>query len=1647
MRTCPACQTVADEKAIAAQRCSKCGAALHRVPKRTISDIAHQGTVSPQPPLDLDTIGELGSIDIPLVGDTNDTPDTIRTVDLSSLPSDESSGDSSDEPPVREKPKTVPLSPEQTIEFSSSVDPPSGKKPKTVPIGPEQTIEFLPGVSDPSAAESLATAQWQGSMASSVDNERFTIKQKDTTKDSDVKRSSVVVKSRQFREKSDSERPVFSETDAPDYELLDQIGEGGMGVVYSAKQSAIARTVAVKMLKKKDADDASQREKFISEAVVTGELDHPNIVPIYDLGSNDSGALFYSMKRVKGTPWDDVLKKRSLDENLSILLRAADAVAFAHANGVIHRDLKPENIMLGDYGEVLVMDWGLARISPNFPNASSVSQSDVMGGTPAYMSPEMATGPIELVTPASDVYLLGAMLYEIVTGKTPHTGKTVMACLMAAAKNQIPVIDHPNELSDIALKAMATKPADRYQSVQEFQAAIRQYQSHSESILLTDSAEKNLRSAKEAGDYELFSRALYGFEEALSLWNENKRAKGLLSSSRMEYASTALGRGDYELGVTLLDPENAEHRPLLEQLQAGLKERASRGRRLALLKKMVAALLLAVVGIVSVAYVFVRAERDEAVVQRVRAEDAEGVAQENYREAESARQVAETQRQIAVKERTRAEEQRQIAVTQRNRAETEEAKALEAKQAEEYEAYVARIGLANAKIEENAFDRAQTLLDECNPALTNWEWGRLSYLCNLSNETWQLGGPVEAVAYSPSGKNFASGDLNGKVTLWDASSGEELHTLDAGQYVHGVAFDPTGERLAVGSSDNKIRIYRVSDGQLLSTLEGHTDAVLSVQFSEDGGQLLSAGYDNTARLWDVTSGEVLQTLQGHNWWVWSAQFSPDGRRIVTASQDGKAIVWEQADEEGPYVESTQFTQHRGPVYAARFSPDGSQIATAGYDRRVLLWNPEKVHPPDIARRLDSLPDLPSPFVELGIHEGPVRGLSFAPDGETLASGGQDNVVRIWQLASGTQVAQLRGHASHVRDCVFSPDGESLLSAGRDAQVKLWQPQRYAEMVVLEEGPRGEADAVLAASFSRDGEEVVTAGRDRTSTLWSVADRKPLQHFAEGHEFLASIAQFFDDGSRLATGAGDSTVRIWDVATGTELQVLEGTGYTAALAVSPDGRWIASGGAENELQIWDANTGQPIISLAGHEAPVTSLSFSSDSNMLASGDDRGRILLWQRDPQSGNWSITHQLSGHSRSIVDVAFAQGDRLLVSASGDNTCGIWDVATGTELRDRVLKHPEWINAMDVSDDGTQVLTSCDDGRVRLWSVDDAELLSTFSPAGEDVVYTAVDLSPDGSTALVTCAATGKVYLWDLTSQEEIGPESSWLDLGKGVWAASFAPSGESLITIGGNDARLWDVDSRKQLVSFSPHGAVADADVSPDGQWIVTGSWDQSAKIWDVQSGKAIRKLEGVHEGYVNSVQFSPDGKQVLTASDDSKAQLWDAATGKPLDPALVGHEDRVRQARFSSDGSRIVTASNDKTSRVWDTDSAQEQLVLRGHEWAVLCGEFSQDGTRIITGSEDNVAIVWDATTGEQILKLPGHTDSVTAVAFSPDGTRALTGSQDNTVKLWDAQTGKEILTLEGHREAVTSVSFSPDGQTVLSSGRDGQTILWPATHWDN
>lgn len=1447
----------------------------------------------------------------------------------------------------------------------------------------------------------------------------------------------------------------------PEYELLKILGEGGMGVVYDARQTSIDRNVALKMIKGPAAENEKQKAKFLAEAVVTGDLDHPNIVPIYDVGKNSTGALFYSMKKVQGTPWDDVIEQKSLTENLDILMRVADAIAFAHARGVVHRDLKPENTMLGEYGEVLVMDWGLAQPSKNFRKSSSISETQSMGGTPAYMAPEMATGPIEKIGPQSDVYLLGAILYEIVTGNPPHQGKNAMKCLMAAARNEITPTDKTGELVDIARKAMATEPADRYADVRSLQAAIREYQSHTESILLSSRAEDDLQEARQSDSYQAFAKALFGFQEAFELWAGNKRAAAGLAQAKQAYAESARRKGDFDLGLSLLDEHDATHVELRQQLLADQREREARTGRIAALKKMAVGLAAVVFLTVTTAFFWIKYEADRArtaegvAINEKKAADvardlekdakqqallAKDLAEEKRIEAETAQKKEEVAKQEAVAARDLAEEKRKEAEAARKQEEL-------AKRAEEYEAYIARIGLAAAKINENAFETARQLLEGCKPELRNWEWGRLMHLCSQSTRTFTAKAPLDALAMTTDGSLFATGGWDGAAKIWDRKTGTVKHTLQhGGVYVHGIAFSPDGTQLATASDDPAgfVQLWNVETGQLIRRFAGHTDAATSVAFSRDGITLLSASYDNSARLWNVITGEEQRAFQGHTWWVWQAAFSLDEKQIVTVSQDGTAIVWNRDTGE----RSPAFTGHRGPVYCAAFAPDGRSIITGGFDRRILVWKPDELHSYNF-RNLEKGARVvpPAQFQEWSGHATAVRSLSVLRDGELAVSAGEDNTVRVWNIATGTLVKTLRGHDSGVRAAMASPDGRTLLSASHDTTVREWSIADYEELRSLQGRTfEGHADAILSAAFSPNQQWVVTASRDRTARTWNGKTGELKQTFEEGHQFLASTAFFFDRGRGLVTAAVDNTARVWDVATGTQVRRFERTGRAAAAAVNREATSLFTGGEDKQAQQWNLQTGELIRKFPDHHAEVTAVALSPDERWLLAGDAKGFGVLW--DVATGNRH--HELKGHTRRITKAAFLNEGTRALTASGDNTVAQWDVATGKEIPTGILKHPDAVLTMVVVPGTERVVTSCADRSIRLWDVTAAKVLQTIGPL-EEVVH-ALDVSDDGTRLLISQAESRVVRLWELETGREIqspsqdGGLSPLIDLKRSgglLWAATFAP-GQDVLTIGGNDARLWDLKTGRPRMSFSPHGAVASARFSPDNTLIVTGSWDNSARIWDAETGRSVRKLEGAHTAFVNTATFSPDGRYVLTASDDGTAKLWTVAEGQVV-RSFTGHTDRVRSASFSSDGTQIVTTSSDKSAMLWDTTTGEVLRTFTGHQWAVLSADLSRDGTRLITGSEDNVAKVWDVLSGDCLLTLAGHTAPVASVAFSPDASRALTGSRDQAAKLWDARTGKEILTLSRHTEDVTSVCFSPDGQQVLTGSRDGTAVLWLTVGW--
>lgn len=978
---------------------------------------------------------------------------------------------------------------------------------------------------------------------------------------------------------------VLAKDEAPDhtrdFELQQLLGQGGMGLVYTAHQASMDRQIAVKLIKPGQSKNRAAQTKFIIEAVVTGDLDHPNIVPVHDLGKTQDGNLFYTMKQVQGTSWDKVIRSKSEIENLEILLRVCDAVAFAHDKGIIHRDLKPENIMLGEYGEVMVMDWGIAISTDDRGKAEKPTHKTSGAGTPAYMSPEVAQCKPNKLGIWSDIYLLGGILYEIVTGKVPHRGENLLSCIFQAMNNVIQPTEEKGELVDIALKAMAAEPEDRYKNVKAFQEAIIDYRSHSDSIAISELARKDLSRAKKTGDYDDYSQALFGFREALKLWPANKTAEKYISDVSLAYAKSAFEKGDLDLASSMLSQDIKTHSELAVKVEKAKKERESRKRRIRLLTYGSAVLALAIIAILSVAFVWINSEKERAVLAEKKARTAQ------IKEAE-----------------------------QRRKAEQEN--------------YFNTIALVDRKVNDLLFDQAETLLLKTPAYLRGWEWGRLVKLCHLDMMTLEgHSAAIESVDFSNDGKLVVTGSRDNTVKIWNIQTGTEVRTIqDESIQLNSVRFaiegnfiiiegkenlssvwniqtgkktgtqtkgsssldsiseSTDGRYVAKGNLDGTVTIMDAADGREINILRGHSASVRAVKFSPDGKRIVTGSLDKTAKIWDVFTGEDIRTLRGHSAGIRSVAFSPDGTKVVTGSLDTTAKIWNALADSGTVV----MGPHDGHLWTTDISPDGKRVAAAGRGSTISIWN------------MDS----GMSAMSLNGHEGTVYSLQFSPSGNKLVTGSWDKTVGIWDTETGRRLASFAGHENSVMGVAFSPNGETVLSGSWDGTARIWDVKTGKQIVKL----NGHAAPVLCVAFSPDGTFAATGSKDQTVRLWNSKTGEAVRVF-KGHQHSVYSVRFSPDGGRLLTGCWDKTAGIWDVASGRRLLSLKGHNNAVnAVACSPDGLRIATAGWDHTVIIWDTKTGRELRTLKGHDGPVVDVDFSPTGlDIVTAGRDK-TARIWR-----------------------------------------------------------------------------------------------------------------------------------------------------------------------------------------------------------------------------------------------------------------------------------------------------------------------------------------------------------------------------------------------------------------------------------------------------
>jgi WD40 repeat protein len=494
------------------------------------------------------------------------------------------------------------------------------------------------------------------------------------------------------------------------------------------------------------------------------------------------------------------------------------------------------------------------------------------------------------------------------------------------------------------------------------------------------------------------------------------------------------------------------------------------------------------------------------------------------------------------------------------------------------------------------------------------------------------------------------------------------------------------------------------------------------------------------------------------------------------------------------------------------------------------------------------------------HNIGVWSVTFSPDGRYALSGSDDKTLKLWDVATGTEIRTFTGHTEVVYSVAFSPDGRYALSGSSDKTLKLWDVATGAEIRTF----TGHTSWVFSVAFSPDGRYALSGSWDKTLKLWDVATGEEIRTFT-GHTSSVISVAFSPDGRYALSGSGDDTLKLWDVATGEEIRTFTGhTSGVSSVAFSPDGRYALSGSGDDTLKLWDVATGAEIRTFTGHTSVVRSVAFSPDGRYALSSSSDQTTLLW--DVALG--AEIRTFTGHTHPVTSVAFSPDGRYaLLGSLLDNPLKLWEVATGAEIR-TFQRYSHHITDIAISPDDRYALSGSDDKTLKLWDVATGSEIRTFTGHTESVY--SVAFSPDDRYAL----------------------------------SGSFD-----------NTLKLWDVATGAEIRTFTGHTeSVYSVAFSPDGRYALSGSSDDTLKLWEVATGAEIRTFTG-HTHWVDSVAFSPDGRYALSGSSDETLKLWNVATGDEI-RTFTGHTSSVRSVVFSPDGRYAFSGSWDRTLKMWNT-----------------------------------------------------------------------------------------------------------------------------------
>ncbi|MEO8428073.1 MAG: protein kinase [Verrucomicrobiota bacterium] len=979
---------------------------------------------------------------------------------------------------------------------------------------------------------------------------------------------------------------VFSQRRFGDYELLEEIARGGMGIVYRARQVSLGRIVAVKMLLSGRLGTKDFVQRFRTESAAAASLQHPNIVAIHEVGFAD-GQHFFAMDFVEGLTLGQLVAQGPLPARpaATYLKTVAEAIHFAHERNVLHRDLKPSNVLIDSAtDQPRLTDFGLAK---RLEAETELTLTGQVLGSPNYMSPEQAVAKRGTVGKRSDVYSLGAILYHLLTGRPPFQGETLTDVLHQVV-NDDPLDPHllaprvPRDLETICLKCLEKEPARRYQTAHELahelSRFLRDEPIHSRPISRAEHAWRWCRRKPALASLGATLVLVFtlGFSGTLWQWRQAKQQRQLAEENRqlfdqnlydsdMRVAQIAWDQGDLGLTLSLLEA----HQPRSDE-----KDRRSfewfyfwnlcQGDQRMTLKNHSQAVncvafspdakLLATGSVGNPVQVW-----DTATGKRLRPLPEQNVVSLAFApDSQTLGIGGQDQWVVWNLETGRAVFKREERLGRFSLAFLPVGNLVVIGKGDGLRNFASDSGSAElwdyvTGERKHVFAESgrYVAVSRRGDQLVTGNWKETIKIWDLTTGQFvkSLGtGRVIAMALSPDGQTLATSERGSSVELWDITQGQKIGWLTNNQHtVWSLAFSPDGRFLATGGADQMVRLWDVATRQQTEQLQGHGSEVMSLAFSADGQALASGSKDRKAMLWSIHPNRAVTTVSNV---ISRPIFSPDGRWVAAGIDQGGVALWDAAtlQEEALFA---------GTRDAVAFSADGSALVTRGTNYFLKTFN--------VGTRVVREAVLRGPATEVDDYA------ALSPDGQVLAVGWTNGTLTFCEAKTGVVIATTpHAYASNIFQIAFSPNGKLLATTGREIEAgraptaKIWDVVTHKMVTLL----AGHTDVVLSVGFSPDGKILGTCGVDNSIKFWDTTTWKEIPPSLGQKEPVISLT-FSPNGRTLATVCSDGTMKLWNVATRRELASLKFGLYARCIAFSPDGQTLAAWNPSGLLRLWRA----------------------------------------------------------------------------------------------------------------------------------------------------------------------------------------------------------------------------------------------------------------------------------------------------------------------------------------------------------------------------------------------------------------------------------------------------------------------------------------------